>query len=207
MLLHNQTLLAVVAAALAGVASLAGAAGCATGTVPVETFPLAEIGAAEMLGPGDVVEVRVYNEPELSGTHQISDNGTIRLPLIGAIQAAGATPDQLTVRITQAYNERYLKDADVSLFVKEHTSRKVYVLGQVAKPGPYPFDGKMTIIDAVALAGGTTKLADANSTLITRDRDGKQVRVVVKVGSIGEGREPDIALEPGDIIFVPETPF
>jgi protein involved in polysaccharide export with SLBB domain len=160
-----------------------------------------------MLGPGDVIEVRVYNEPELSGTHQISDNGTVRLPLVGVIEAAGVTPDQLTVRITHAYNERYLKDADVSLFVKEHTSRKVYVLGQVAKPGPYPFDGKMTIIDAVALAGGTTKLADANSTLITRDRDGKQVRVLVKVGSIGEGKAPDIALEPGDIIFVPETPF
>jgi protein involved in polysaccharide export with SLBB domain len=201
MLVHNTPLLAVcVAAALMSV-------GCATGTVQANALPPPEDGKAMMLGPGDVVEVRIYNEPELSGTHQISDNGTIRLPLVGAVQAAGITPDQLSVRITHAYNERFLKDADVSLFVKEHTSRKVYVLGQVAKPGPYPFDGKMTVIDAVALAGGTTKLADANSTLITRDRDGKQLRVVVKVGSIGEGKEPDVNLEPGDIIFVPETPF
>jgi protein involved in polysaccharide export with SLBB domain len=198
---------ALLPAAFCAAVALAMSAGCMTGTVQVKDLPPAETNKSEMLGPGDVIEVRVFNEPDLSGTHQISDNGTIRLPLIGLVQADGVTPDQLTVRITQAYNERYLKDADVSLFVKEHTSRKVYVLGQVAKPGPYPFDGKMTIIDAVALAGGTTKLADANSTLISRDRAGKQVRVVVKVASIGEGREPDIDLEPGDIIFVPETPF
>lgn len=192
-------------AALLALLALLGGATCGAGDV--EALPAPELMKAEMLGAGDVVEIRIYNEPELSGTHQISDNGTIRLPLVGAILAGGMTPDQLTVRITQAYNDRYLKDADVSLFVKEHTSRKVYVLGQVAKPGPYPFGGKMTIIDAVALAGGTTKLADANSTLITRDREGKQLRVVVKVGSIGEGKEPDVELEPGDIIFVPESPF
>lgn len=202
---HNLFALAAsLAVALFGAAATCGASSTAR---DVEVLPVAEVKKAEMLGAGDVVEIRIYNEPELSGTHQISDNGTIRLPLVGAITAAGMTPDQLTVRITQAYNDRYLKDADVSLFVKEHTSRKVYVLGQVAKPGPYPFDGKMTIIDAVALAGGTTKLADANSTLITRDREGKQLRVVVKVGSIGEGKEPDVELEPGDIIFVPESPF
>ena len=182
--------------------------GATCGAADASTLPPPEPVRAEMLGPGDVVEVRVYNEPELSGTHQISDTGTIRLPLVGAVEAAGVTPDQLTVRITQAYNERYLKDADVSLFVKSHTSRKVYVLGQVKSPGQYPFDGRMTIIDAVALAGGTTKLADANSTLVTRESsDGKQLRVVVRVASIGEGKEPDIELQPGDIIFVPETPF
>jgi protein involved in polysaccharide export with SLBB domain len=187
---------------------VAGALGAATcGVPPATELPEPETKRAEMLGPGDVVEVRIFNEPELTGTHQISDNGTIRLPLVGAITAAGATPDQLTVAIAQAYNERYLKDAEVSIFVKEHNSRKVYVLGQVAKPGPYPYDGKMTVIDAVALAGGTTKLADANSTVLTRDKNGKQLRVVVRVRSIGEGKEPDVELQPGDIILVPETPF
>lgn len=188
---------------VAAVTSLAAGATC--GAADVSALPPTE--RTETLGPGDVVEVRIFNEPELSGTHQISNLGTIRLPLIGAVEAEGKSPDQLTVLITQLYNERYLKDADVSLLVKEHSSRKVYVLGQVAKPGPYPFDGKMTLIDAVAMAGGTTKLADPNSTLVTRDRDGKQIRVVVEVGKIGEGKEPDVMLEPGDIIFVPETPF
>ncbi len=161
-----------------------------------------------VLGPGDVVDVRVFNEPDLSGTHQISPNGTIRLPLVGVVRAAGCTADQLAVRIQQAYNERYLKDADVSLFVREHNSSKIYVLGQVARPGPYPFDGRMTVIDAVALAGGTTKLADADDTRVTRTgADGKQTVVIVRAGSIGQGKEPDVALQPGDIVFVPETPF
>ena len=183
------------------------AAGATCGATEATHLPQPESKQLDMLGPGDVIEVRLYNEPELSGTHQISDNGTVRLPLIGAMAAAGRTPDELAFQIGAAYNERYLKDADVSLFVKEHTSRKVYVLGQVAKPGPYPFGGRMTIIDAVALAGGTTKLADANGTLVTRDNGGKQLRVVVRVGSIGQGTEPDVELQPGDIIFVPETPF
>jgi protein involved in polysaccharide export with SLBB domain len=189
--------------------ALAAALGGATCGMPAAAdLPPPETSRAEMLGPGDVVEVRIFNEPELSGTHQISDNGTIRLPLIGVVPAAGTTPDQLAVRIAHGYNERYLKDADVSLFVKEHNSRKVYVLGQVAKPGPYPFDGRMTVIDAVAMAGGTTKLADANGTKVTRTtEDGKQIVVVVKAGAIGEGREPDVELQPGDIVFVPETPF
>jgi polysaccharide export outer membrane protein len=191
--------------ALAVLTTLGGAMTC--GVPPASELPQPEASRADMLGPGDVVEVRIFNEPDLSGTHQISDSGTIRLPLVGAVDAAGITPDQLTIKIADLYNERFLKDAEVSLFVKEHNSRKIYVLGQVAKPGPYAFDGKMTVIDAVALAGGTTKLADADRTLITRDQNGKQVRVVVRVGSIGEGRSPDILLQPGDIIFVPETPF
>ena len=196
--LTSLTLLLAVAAA---------SAGATCGATEATHLPPPESKQLDMLGPGDVIEVRLYNEPELSGTHQISDNGTVRLPLIGAMAAAGRTPDELAFQIGAAYNERYLKDADVSLFVKEHTSRKVYVLGQVAKPGPYPFGGRMTIIDAVALAGGTTKLADANGTLVTRDNGGKQLRVVVRVGSIGQGTEPDVELQPGDIIFVPETPF
>ncbi|MCC7073383.1 MAG: polysaccharide biosynthesis/export family protein [Deltaproteobacteria bacterium] len=194
-----------VCAALACAALALGGMTC--GVPPASELPAPESAKADMLGPGDVVEVRIFNEPDLSGTHQVSDNGTIRLPLVGPVSASGMTPDQLTIKIAAAYNERYLKDAEVSLFVKEHNSRKIYVLGQVAKPGPYAFDGKMTVIDAVALAGGTTKLADADRTLITRDQNGKQMRVVVRVGAIGEGRSPDVPLQPGDIIFVPETPF
>ena len=183
-------------------------AGATCGVPPASALPPPQLTEAEVLGPGDVVEVRVFDEPDLSGTHQISANGTIRLPLVGVVKAAGRTADQLTVRIEQAYNERYLKDADVSLFVKEHNSSKIYVLGQVARPGPYAFDGRMTVIDAVALAGGTTKLADADDTRVTRtDPTGKQTVVVVRAGAIGQGKEPDVQLQPGDIVFVPETPF
>lgn len=201
MVLKLPILVLVVAVCLA-----AGGATC--GARPVSDLPTPVGETREVLGPGDVVEVRVFNEPELSGTHQVTPNGSIRLPLVGVVAAAGITPDELTVRIEQAYNERYLKNADVSLLVREFNSRKVYVLGQVAKPGQYPFDGKLTVIGAIARAGGTLKTADSNRALLTRgDDDGEQVRVVVEISAIERGQAPDVELLPGDIIYVPESPL
>lgn len=177
---------------------------------PPETavLPPADIQRTEVLGAGDVVEVRIFNEPDLSGEHQISEGGAIRLPLVGSMQASGLTPDELTAKIAAAYNEHFLRNAEVSLFVKERNSLKVFVLGQVAKPGAVTVsNGRMTVIEAIAAAGGTTKLADASRALLTRDKDGKQVRVAVDVAAIGKGQAPDVALQPGDILFVPESIF
>src|ERR1051326_973596 len=94
---------------LAGV--LLATMGTTCGVPPATSLPPPKVEKAETLGPGDVVEVRIFNEPDLSGTVQISDNGTIRLPLVGVVEAAGQTPDELTVRISSAYNEHYLKNA------------------------------------------------------------------------------------------------
>ncbi len=186
--------------------ALASAATC--GLPPATDLPPPDLGQTELLGPGDVVEVRVFNEPDLTGIHQISENGTIRLPLIGPVSAAGHTPDQLSATITDAYNARYLKSAEVSLFIKERNSQKVFVLGSVGKPGPVPIDaGRMTVIEAIARAGGTTKVADGSRALLTREHQGKQVRVAVDVAAIGRGQAPDVELQPGDILFVPETLF
>lgn len=182
--------------------------GATCGLPPATDLPPLDVTRTEVLGAGDVVEVRIFNEPDLSGVHQVSDNGTIRMPLVGTVSAAGLTPDQLSQSITQSYNERFLKNAEVSLFVKERNSQKVFVLGQVAKPGPVAIDtGKMTVIEAIARAGGTTKLADASRALLTRERDGKTLRVAVDVAAIGRGQAADVELQPGDILFVPETLF
>ncbi|HEY1099976.1 MAG TPA: polysaccharide biosynthesis/export family protein [Myxococcota bacterium] len=162
----------------------------------------------EVLGVGDVVEVRVFNEPELSGTHQISESGFIRLPLVGTVVAAGLSPDELSASIASSYNANYLRHAEVSLFVKERNSQKVFVLGQVGKPGAVPIAGRrITVIEAIAQAGGTSKLADASRVVLTRDKNGEQVRVAVDVAAIGRGQAPDVEMQPGDILFVPETLF
>jgi polysaccharide export outer membrane protein len=182
--------------------------GVTCGVAGVEELPAPTALPREILGPGDVIEVRIFNEPELSGTHQVQANGTVRLPLVGVVQAAGLTSDELTLRIEVKYNEKYLTNADVSIIIREFTSRKVYVLGQVAKPGPYQFEGKMTVLAAIAQAGGTTKTADSNRTLLTRDdAQGKQVRVIVEVSQIERGAAADVQLVPGDIIYVPESPL
>jgi protein involved in polysaccharide export with SLBB domain len=183
-------------------------AGATCGLPPASDLPPPDLKTTEVLGPGDVVEIRIFNEPDLSGVHQVGDSGQVRLPLVGAVDVAGRTPDQLLVAITDAYNARYLKNAEVSLFVKERNSQKVFVLGQVGKPGPIAIEtGKMTVIEAIARAGGTTKLADASRALLTREHDGKQFRVSVNVAAIGNGTAPDVELQPGDILFVPETIF
>jgi polysaccharide export outer membrane protein len=182
--------------------------GATCGLPDTTGLPEPDLQRTEVLGSGDVVEVRVFNEPDLSGTHQVSEGGTIRLPLVGTLQAAGLSPDELTMRIADTYNHRYLRNAEVSLFVKERNSQKVFVLGQVAKPGAVAVNaGRMTVIEAIAAAGGTTKFADASRALLTREKEGKQVRVAVDVAAIGKGQAPDVELQPGDILYVPETLF
>jgi polysaccharide export outer membrane protein len=182
--------------------------GATCGVPPASDLPPPALETSELLGAGDVVEIRIFNEADLSGTHQISDSGQVRLPLVGALTVSGMTPDQLSQAITEAYNAKFLKNAEVSIFVKERNSQKVFVLGQVGKPGPISIEaGKMTVIEAIARAGGTTKLADASRALLTRDHDGRQIRVSVDVAAIGKGQAPDVTLQPGDILFVPETIF
>lgn len=199
--MNRVTALVVLAAAL-----MTSAATC--GLENATTLPPPDLQRIEVLGIGDVVEVRVFGEAELTGTHQISELGTIRLPLVGAIAAAGLSPDELSAAIAAAYNGRFLRSAEVSLFVKERNSQKVFVLGQVGKPGAVPIAGRrITVIEAIAQAGGTSKLADASRVVLTRDNAGTQVRVAVDVAAIGRGQAPDIEMQPGDILFVPETLF
>ena len=169
--------------------------------------PAQESGRKEVLGAGDVIELRVLGEPDLSGIYQVSPEGAIHLHLVGAVVVTGLSLDELRSRIELAYNEKYLKNADITLTVKESQSRKVYVLGQVGKPGPYAFDGNMSIIDAIARAGGTLKSADANRTKLTRKQGDQMISVVIRVSEIERGQEPNVMLLPGDIILVPESPL
>ncbi len=185
---------------------LSAAATC--GLENASTLPPPDLERVEVLGVGDVVEVRIFNEPELSGTHQISEGGTMRLPLIGTIAASGLSPDALSASIATSYDAKFLRRAEVSLFVKERNSQKVFVLGQVGKPGPVAIAGRrITVIEAIAQAGGTGKLADASRVVLTRERGGEQLRVAVDVAAIGRGQAPDVEMQPGDILFVPETLF
>ena len=163
--------------------------------------------AQAVLGEGDVVEVHVFDELELSGTHQISSNGTVRLPLVGSLKISGLTPEAAAGCISEALQKGYLREPHVSVFVKEFNSRKVFVLGQVKTPGPYAFEENMTVIGAVAKAGGTSATAAANRTVVTRTKNGQQVRYISKVADIGRGEAKDIELQPGDIVFVPESLF
>ena len=158
------------------------------------------------LGPGDVVEVRVFQEPEHSGTWRVSPEGTIDYPLCGKVPLSGRTASSAADVLRECLS-RYLRHPQVSVLVREYNSQKIFVFGEVQKPGTFPVDGEMSIIQAITLAGGFTKLAAKNNTLVTRVVDGQERKIRVPVEDIGVGRERNFLLQAGDIVFVPESFF
>jgi polysaccharide export outer membrane protein len=159
-----------------------------------------------VLGPGDVFEIRVYGEEDLSGEHRVASDGSINFPLIGRVQVDGETARQVSDTITDRL-KAYVKQPSVSVFVKEFNSKKVYVFGKVQRPGTFAYEDGMNIIQAITLAGGFSQLADQDGTFVTRIVDGRERRLEVRVKAIGEGKSPNLRLEPGDIVFVPESMF
>jgi len=160
-----------------------------------------------VVGPADVVEVRVYREPELSGQFEVSSDGMLRLPLLEPLQVSDMTTEAIAERIEAAYNKELLRNAQVSVFVKEYNSRKIIVTGQVKKPGPVPYRLNMTVAEAVARAGGTTRLAMPEKTIVTREKDGKRERYLVDLRKIERGEAANVELLPNDIVNVPVSPY
>lgn len=158
-----------------------------------------------LLGVGDVVEVRVYEEKELSGLFRVATDGTFQYPLVGKVQAGGLTPGALSDELTSRLKEGFIRNPQVTVFVKESNSKKIFVLGEVNKPGTFPYEDSMTVVQAITMAGGFRELADKNRTVVTRVVDGTEKKFVAPVESIGLGREQNVQLQPGDIVFVPET--
>ena|SRR5882757_536568 len=161
----------------------------------------------DRLGMDDVFEVRVFGESELSGTYRVSSEGTIDFPLGGRIHVAGLRIDELQATLVQKLKSGYLNDPQVSVMIRSWNSRKISVLGQVQKPGSVDFFPNMTIVDAIALAGGFTPIADKNTVTLRREASGKVVTEVFPVADISEGRSPNIPVLPGDVIVVEERLF
>jgi len=164
-------------------------------------------GEAATLGAGDVLEVRVYQEADLSGAYRLSPEGTIDFPLCGKVKLYAKTPSGAADALEQCLANGYIKRPQVTTIVREFNSKKIYVLGEVQKPGTFPYDDNMSIIQAVTLAGGFTKLASRNNTSVTRVMDSEEHKIRVPVDDIGVGREKNFPLRPGDIVYVPESFF
>lgn len=147
-------------------------------------------------GPSDKLRVTVYGEDDLSGEFQIDTAGYIRLPLVGQIKAAGFTAHELEARVKATLDNGYLQDARVAIEVTAY--RPFYIIGQVGKPGQYPYVSNMSGLDAIALAGGFT---------------GKAMESTIYIRHEGEIEEHSVDLdqltriEPGDVVRVPETAF
>jgi protein involved in polysaccharide export with SLBB domain len=190
------------------VAACAALAGCPpTKTAPMPNMLPVDSEADTALGPGDVFNVDVFGEKELSGKFRVSSQGTIDYPFAGRIKVAGMTPPQVAALLRQKLGDGYLKDPSVSVFVESYNSKKISVFGQVSKPGTFNYMNNMTIIEAITLAGGFTPIAAKNSITVTRNEHGQSQRFVVPGEEIGQGRAANYVLRPGDVVFVPERLF
>ncbi len=191
--------------AVLAIALLLAILGCRDGVVrpdiPVSLDTLNNQGA---LGPLDVIDVRVFDEPELSGEYRIDADGTLTFPFLGAVTVSGLTPNETAGALTDGLAEGYLVQPVVSVFVKEVNSRRIFVLGKVEKPGAFPFTDGMTIVEAIALAGGEDDGA-LKRTKVARTVNGQEVKFTVDVNRITNGDAPDVELMPSDIIFVPSS--
>lgn len=152
--------------------------------------------AGYKLGVGDKVRVTVFGEKDLSGDFDVNDQGEVTLPLIGSVRIAGKTVGDAETVITSAYGKNYLVNPHVNLQVMNY--RPFFILGEVKNPGSYPYINGMTIVNAVALAGGYTPRANTRG-------------IEVKRGSNPAGGDvpvtEDAAVLPGDIIRIPERFF
>lgn len=157
-----------------------------------------------LLGPGDVIEVSVWRDDDLTRELIIRPDGMISLPLVNEVQAAGKTVEELRVEIEKRMAE-WVPDSPVSVVLLTLSSPKVYVVGKVARPGVYIMSEDMTVIQVLALAGGMTTFSDDDDILIIR-RDGEGSTVLrFDYSDMEKGRKLDqnIVLNPGDTIVVP----
>lgn len=176
--------------------------GVVRGDIPVSLDALSNQG---VLGPLDVIDVRVFDEPELSGEYRIDADGTLTFPFLGAVTVSGLTPNETAGTLTDGLTQGYLVQPVVSVFVKEVNSRRIFVLGKVDKPGAFPFSDGMTIVEAIALAGGEADDGALRRTKVARRVNGQEVKFTVDVNRITNGDAPDVELMPSDIVFVPSS--
>jgi polysaccharide export outer membrane protein len=149
------------------------------------------------LGPGDQVRVITFGEQTLTGQFSVEDSGNVAIPLLGAVRAAGLTTRELALAIEEQLRSRnLLRNPSVSVEILSY--RPVYVLGEVNKPGEYPYRPGMTLVTLVALAGGFTYRAVDDSASVVRSVQGKPIE-----GRVGR----DALLQPGDVVTVFERLF
>jgi polysaccharide export outer membrane protein len=158
-----------------------------------------------VIGEADVLTINVWKEPDISRSVPVRSDGRISLPLAGEIQAAGQTPFQLEKEIAGKL-KNYIAEPEVTVMVQQINSQKFNILGQVARPGSFPLTNSMTVLDAIALAGGFRDFAKQKSIYVLRQNaDGSEARIAFNYKSVIAGKKSaqNIKIQPRDTIVVP----
>jgi len=156
------------------------------------------------IGPGDMLNISVWREPDVSGVVPVRPDGKISLPLMGDVSAAGSTPVKLAATITERLRQ-YLTDPHVTVIVTATNSRRIYVMGEVVRPGAIPMLPNMTVLQALSTAGGFSQFANVKKMYLLRLENGKQIKIPVnyKAAISGQAPEQNAPLKAGDTIVVP----
>jgi polysaccharide export outer membrane protein len=171
--------------------------------VPQQPTPVFSIGKEYRVGPNDLLDIEVLDLENGKRTVRVNAAGYITLPLIGSVTVAGLTQQEVEQHIASLYGEKYLQNPQVSVFIKEFTTERITVDGAVATPGIYPLVGQMTLLRALALAGGFGQIADAQKVKLFRQGDNGQRQVATfDVDRIRAGKDPDPPVLGDDLIVV-----
>ena len=163
-------------------------------------------GTGYVIGSGDILQINVWHEPEASvSSTVVRTDGLISLPLIKEIQAAGFTPAELEKLLTERLSKQ-IRNADVTVLVKEIHSEKIYLIGALKKEAQLVLKSQITVLQAIAEAGGLTDYAKRNKIYVLRQENSKQLRFPFDYSAVirGEHMEQNIILKPGDTIVVPQ---
>ena len=159
-----------------------------------------------LIGPGDVLQISVWKEPEASiPSVVVRSDGKISIPLLKEVTAAGLTPAELQQNLTERIS-KLIHGADVTVLVREIHSEKVYLIGAIRREGPITLHSSLTVLQAIAQAGGLTDYAKRGKIYVLRRQDDKQVRLPFDYSAVikGERIEQNITLFPGDTVVVPQ---
>jgi polysaccharide export outer membrane protein len=159
--------------------------------------------AGYVIGADDALSIVFWRDKDMSAEVVVRPDGKISLPLLNDIDAAGYTPDQLRERIEQAAS-KYIEEPNATVIVKAINSRKVYIVGSVARPGTHALTGEMNVLQLIALAGGLLEYADSKNIMVMRKENGRDVAMKFHYDDVVRQKklEQNITLKPGDTVVV-----
>ncbi len=173
-----------------------------------DTGTTADVSFNYLLKPSDLIEIQIFQEPDLNKQVRVERDGTIMLSLINRVKVGDLSISDAQKRIEELYNKDYLVNPQVNLLVLEYHEQKIDVLGQVNAPGPIeiPHDKTLTLVEAISRAGSFTRLAKRSAVQVTRIEADGQKRVIELNADkmMGESESSDYVLQDGDTVFVPE---